>query len=144
MIGPLKARGSGAGMSLNDDRPALSWASTRRPAAREIPRFDRPHIRVLAGRSPTREEPRQSGIMAFDRATMLAWTQAKVQLRHLGIGAGEAHLFRYRQREPFALTLCSLPARRMTTAAIIKRSSRVDQVGGAVLAKVAVRISMTR
>ena len=31
--------------------------------------------------------------MAFDRATTLAWTQAQVQLRHLGIGAGEAHLF---------------------------------------------------
>jgi len=33
------------------------------------------------------------GIMAFDRATTLAWTQAQVQLRHLGIGAGDAHLF---------------------------------------------------
>ena len=32
-------------------------------------------------------------VMAFDRATTLAWTQAQVQLRHLGIGAGEAHLF---------------------------------------------------
>jgi cyclic beta-1,2-glucan synthetase len=31
--------------------------------------------------------------MAFDRATTLAWTQGRVQLRHLGIGAGEAHLF---------------------------------------------------
>ena len=31
--------------------------------------------------------------MAFDRATTLAWTQAQVQLRHLGINAGEAHLF---------------------------------------------------
>ena len=31
--------------------------------------------------------------MAFDRATTLAWTQAQVQLRHLGISAGEAHLF---------------------------------------------------
>jgi cyclic beta-1,2-glucan synthetase len=30
---------------------------------------------------------------AFDRATTLAWTQAQVQLRHLGIGTGEAHLF---------------------------------------------------
>jgi cyclic beta-1,2-glucan synthetase len=30
---------------------------------------------------------------AFDRATTLAWTQGQVQLRHLGIGAGEAHLF---------------------------------------------------
>jgi cyclic beta-1,2-glucan synthetase len=31
--------------------------------------------------------------MAFDRATTLAWTQAQVQLRHLGINAGEAHVF---------------------------------------------------
>jgi cyclic beta-1,2-glucan synthetase len=29
----------------------------------------------------------------FDRATTLAWTQAQVQLRHLGISADEAHLF---------------------------------------------------
>jgi cyclic beta-1,2-glucan synthetase len=33
------------------------------------------------------------GAMAFDRATTLAWTQAQVQLRHLGIGPGEAHSF---------------------------------------------------
>jgi cyclic beta-1,2-glucan synthetase len=31
--------------------------------------------------------------MAFDRATTLAWTQAQVQLHHLGIGAEDAHLF---------------------------------------------------
>ena len=30
---------------------------------------------------------------AFERATTLAWTQGQVQLRHLGIGVGEAHLF---------------------------------------------------
>jgi cyclic beta-1,2-glucan synthetase len=30
---------------------------------------------------------------AFDRAVMLAWTQAQVQLRHLGIEPDEAHLF---------------------------------------------------
>ncbi|MEI8396759.1 MAG: glucoamylase family protein [Rhodospirillaceae bacterium] len=30
---------------------------------------------------------------AFDRATTLAWTQAQVQLHHVGIGPGEAHLF---------------------------------------------------
>src|SRR5512145_1136402 len=29
----------------------------------------------------------------FDRAATLAWTQAQVQLHHLGIGADEAHLF---------------------------------------------------
>ena len=31
--------------------------------------------------------------MAFDRATALAWTQAQMQLRHLGVTAEEAHLF---------------------------------------------------
>jgi cyclic beta-1,2-glucan synthetase len=31
--------------------------------------------------------------MAFDRAAMLAWTQAQVQLHHLGIGAAQAHVF---------------------------------------------------
>ena len=30
---------------------------------------------------------------AFDRATTLAWTQAQVEMHHLGIGADEAHLF---------------------------------------------------
>jgi cyclic beta-1,2-glucan synthetase len=32
-------------------------------------------------------------IMAFERAVTLAWTQAQVQLRHLGISPEEAHLF---------------------------------------------------
>lgn len=31
--------------------------------------------------------------MAFERATTLAWTQAQMQLHHLGIGTDEAHLF---------------------------------------------------
>ncbi len=31
--------------------------------------------------------------MAFERATTLAWTQAQMQLNHLGIGSDEAHLF---------------------------------------------------
>ncbi len=31
--------------------------------------------------------------MAFERATTLAWTQAQMQLRHLGISSDEAHLF---------------------------------------------------
>ena len=30
---------------------------------------------------------------AFERAVMLAWTQAQVQLHHLGVGPDEAHLF---------------------------------------------------
>src|ERR1019366_9091939 len=31
--------------------------------------------------------------MAFDRATTLAWTQAQVQLRHLGLDAEDANVF---------------------------------------------------
>ena len=31
--------------------------------------------------------------MAFERATTLAWTQAQMQLHHLGISTDEAHLF---------------------------------------------------
>jgi cyclic beta-1,2-glucan synthetase len=31
--------------------------------------------------------------VAYDRATTLAWTQAQVQLHHLGIGPAEAHLY---------------------------------------------------
>jgi cyclic beta-1,2-glucan synthetase len=31
--------------------------------------------------------------MAYERATTFAWTQAQVQLHHLGIGPGEAHLY---------------------------------------------------
>ena len=32
---------------------------------------------------------------AFERAVTLAWTQAQVQLRHLGVGTEEAHLFQH-------------------------------------------------
>ena len=32
---------------------------------------------------------------AFERAVTLAWTQAQVQLHHLGVGAEEAHLFQH-------------------------------------------------
>lgn len=48
--------------------------------------------------APSRQEAidlvdKHRDAMAFDRATTLAWTQAQVQLHHLGIGVGEAHLF---------------------------------------------------
>ncbi len=32
---------------------------------------------------------------SFERAVTLAWTQAQVQLHHLGVGSEEAHLFQY-------------------------------------------------
>ena len=48
--------------------------------------------------APTRAEAldlvdKHHDAAAFERATTLAWTQGQVQLRHLGIGVGEAHLF---------------------------------------------------
>jgi cyclic beta-1,2-glucan synthetase len=36
---------------------------------------------------------RHQDAMAFDRATMLAWTQAQVQLRHLGLDSEDANVF---------------------------------------------------
>jgi cyclic beta-1,2-glucan synthetase len=53
---------------------------------------------------------------AFDRAATLAWTQAQVQLRHLGIDAGEAALF---QRVAGHL-LHAGPALRPSSATILR------------------------
>ena len=48
--------------------------------------------------APSREEAlglaeKYRDAITFDRTATLAWTQAQVQLRHLGIGPDEAHLF---------------------------------------------------
>ncbi len=48
--------------------------------------------------APTREQAleladKHRDIATFDRTLMLAWTQAQMQLRHLGIGTDEANLF---------------------------------------------------
>ena len=48
--------------------------------------------------APSREEAlglaeKYRDAITFDRAATLAWTQAQVQLHHLGIGPDEAHLF---------------------------------------------------
>jgi cyclic beta-1,2-glucan synthetase len=48
--------------------------------------------------APTREAlldlaDKHHDAMAFERATILAWTQAQMQLHHLGISSDEAHLF---------------------------------------------------
>jgi len=56
------------------------------------------HVAFWTLIAPSRDEAldlvdKHHGAIAFDRATTLAWIQAQVQLRHLGIGAGEAHLF---------------------------------------------------
>ena len=43
---------------------------------------------------------------AFERAVTLSWTQAQVQLRHLGVDAEEASLF------SVSLAMCSSPVLR--------------------------------
>ena len=48
--------------------------------------------------APTREEAlaladKYHDVKTFERAATLAWTQAQVQLHHLGVGPDEAHLF---------------------------------------------------
>jgi cyclic beta-1,2-glucan synthetase len=48
--------------------------------------------------APSRSEAldlvdKHQDVTAFERAVTLAWTQAQVQLRHLGVGPEEAHLF---------------------------------------------------
>lgn len=68
----------------------------------------RRHVRIPRGATarlafwtiaaPTREAvldlaDKHHDAMAFERATMLAWTQAQMQLHHLGITSDEAHLF---------------------------------------------------
>lgn len=59
---------------------------------------------------------------AFERATTLAWTQAQMQLHHLGIGTDEAHLF---QRLANRI-LYSDPALRPATEAIGKGMRKVS------------------
>ncbi len=56
------------------------------------------HIAFWTMVAPTRAAvldlaDRHRDVTAFDRAAMLAWTQAQVQLHHLGIDPGEASLF---------------------------------------------------
>ena len=57
-------------------------------------------------------------IMAFERAVTLAWTQAQVQLRHLGIIPDEAHLF---QRDANHMIYAN-PAMRPSSE-VLKRST---------------------
>ena len=55
-------------------------------------------------------------VAAFDRASTLAWTQAQVQMRHLGISPGEADLF---QRLAGHMLFAG-PALRASSAAIMQ------------------------
>ncbi|MBV9329980.1 MAG: glycosyl transferase, partial [Alphaproteobacteria bacterium] len=63
-----------------------------------IPRGGTARIAFWTIAAPTREEAidladKHHDTMAFERATTLAWTQAQMQLYHLGISTDEAHLF---------------------------------------------------
>src|SRR5881398_933715 len=56
------------------------------------------HVTFSTLVAPSREEvvalaDKYRDPATFERAATLAWTQAQVQLRHLGIGPDEAHLF---------------------------------------------------
>lgn len=55
---------------------------------------------------------------AFDRASTLAWTQAQVQMRHLGISPGQADLFQHLAGH----MLFAGPALRPASAAIVQGS----------------------
>ena len=58
------------------------------------------HIAFWTMVAPTRDEvltlaDKHHDPTAYERAVTLAWTQAQVQLHHLGVGAEEAHLFQH-------------------------------------------------
>jgi cyclic beta-1,2-glucan synthetase len=73
--------------------PSMSLRRTMRvPAGATV------HVVFSTIVGPTREQvvglaDKYSDPRVFDRALSLAWTQAQVQLHHLGVGSEEAHLF---------------------------------------------------
>jgi cyclic beta-1,2-glucan synthetase len=63
-----------------------------------IPRGATARLAFWTMAAPTREAlldlaDKHHDAMAFERATMLAWTQAQMQLHHLGLTSDDAHLF---------------------------------------------------
>jgi cyclic beta-1,2-glucan synthetase len=63
-----------------------------------IPRGATARLAFWTIAAPTREAvldlaDKHHDAMAFERATTLAWTQAQMQLHHLGISSSDAHLF---------------------------------------------------
>ncbi|HYL32134.1 MAG TPA: glucoamylase family protein [Stellaceae bacterium] len=63
-----------------------------------IPRGDTARLAFWTMAAPTREAvldlaDKHHDAMAYERATTLAWTQAQMQLHHLGISSDDAHLF---------------------------------------------------
>ena len=81
----------------NTAGPVLDPVFSLRQRAR-IPRGATVRLAFWTMAAPTREAlldlaDKHHDAMAFERATILAWTQAQMQLHHLGISSDEAHLF---------------------------------------------------
>ena len=81
----------------NSAGPVLDGVFALRRRVR-IPRGATARLAFWTMAAPTREAildlaDKHHDAMAFERATTLAWTQAQMQLHHLGISADEAHLF---------------------------------------------------
>ena len=81
----------------NTAGPVLDSVFSLRRRVR-IPRGATARLAFWTMAASTREElldlaDKHHDAMAFERATTLAWTQAQMQLHHLGISSDEAHLF---------------------------------------------------
>ena len=101
--------GRGRGVRTRDRRDGRRRSVRTRAGAVLDPIFSlRRRVRIRPGRTvhvafstlvaATREEvldlaDKYHDVTTFERAATLAWTQAQVQLHHLGIDADEAHLF---------------------------------------------------
>ncbi|MGH9889733.1 MAG: glucoamylase family protein, partial [bacterium] len=99
-----RGRGIRNPIAVTDGRPLSNTVGTVLDPIFSLRR----RVRIAAGASarvafwtlaaPTREEAldlvdKHQDRTAFERASTLAWTQAQVQLRHLGIDSDEANLF---------------------------------------------------
>ncbi len=81
----------------NTSGPVLDAIFSLRRRVR-IPRGSTARVAFWTVVAPSRDEvldlaDKHHDPMAFDRATTLAWTQAQMQLHHLGVDTNEAHLF---------------------------------------------------
>ena len=99
-----RGRGLRTPLSMTDGRPLSNTVgavldpivSLRRRV--RIPAGGTARVTFSTMVAPSREEAmilaeKYRDASTFDRAATLAWTQAQVQLHHLGIGPDEAHLF---------------------------------------------------
>ncbi len=81
----------------NTTGPVLDPVFSQRRRVR-IPRGATARLAFWTMAAPTREAvldlaDKHHDAMAFERATTLAWTQAQMQLHHMGISSVDAHLF---------------------------------------------------